>query len=286
MPPIRRGGKLRQRDSTVRRADLPNTEIRVRRGSACAKPSALLRPIVIILVGIPGSGKSTFVRALAKYVREHRGECPWQAVSQDVLGTRAKCVAALGAALAARECAVVDRCNVTEEQRRHWVRVAKPLRSWRALDDSDGASQGENAADCGIVDGDAFAATPDAALVGETPVAGAESSVASLARSGDGEERAPLAAGRTGRSPPPFLVALHLTVDVETCVGRVMRRRGHRTLPPSRKSAAVVRRFAEALSAPTSAEGFDLVLSSGARKHDEVLRRVFDAASLAGDNNK
>jgi hypothetical protein len=74
---------------------------------------------------------------------------------------------------------------------------------------------------------------------------------------------------------PPFLVAIYLDVPVETCVGRVMRRRGHPTLPPSRQSAGVVRTVATELTVATAAEGFDLVLTTTERKHGAVLSKIF-----------
>lgn len=82
-------------------------------------PSRDFRPFVLILVGIPGSGKSVFASRLetsmpAKFVR----------VNQDSLKTRKKCESAARKALAEGKVAVIDRCNFNLDQRKTWVDLA------------------------------------------------------------------------------------------------------------------------------------------------------------------
>ena len=72
---------------------------------------------VLVLVGIVGSGKSTFATAVAETLG-------WVRCNQDELGRRAQVVAAAEAALAARRSVVVDRTNLDETQRAHWIDVA------------------------------------------------------------------------------------------------------------------------------------------------------------------
>ena len=48
-------------------------------------------PLLLVLVGIPGSGKSTFVQEL---LSGSPAGAEWSRVSQDVLGSRGRCVRA------------------------------------------------------------------------------------------------------------------------------------------------------------------------------------------------
>lgn len=81
-------------------------------GDSSAKQS-----FVLILVGIPGSGKSHFASRLASsgmFVR----------VSQDVLGNRYKCEDLTRKVLAEGKIAVIDRCNFDVKQRKNWIKIA------------------------------------------------------------------------------------------------------------------------------------------------------------------
>jgi predicted kinase len=76
-------------------------------------------PFMIVLSGIPGSGKSHFAQALAqanpKYVR----------ICQDVLGSRAKCERASRASLSIGKVPIIDRCNFSPSQRESFLVIAK-----------------------------------------------------------------------------------------------------------------------------------------------------------------
>lgn len=86
-------------------------------------------PRVLILVGLQGSGKSTFVRylqqAAAMLDSSSHASREWVRVSQDVLGSRQKCEYICARTLAAGSHVIVDRCNFNERQREPWVQLAK-----------------------------------------------------------------------------------------------------------------------------------------------------------------
>ena len=70
---------------------------------------------VIILCGIPGSGKSSFCSKYEKYVR----------ISQDDLGSRHMCVSLFRKSLTNGKNIIVDRCNINKMQRLLWIGIAK-----------------------------------------------------------------------------------------------------------------------------------------------------------------
>ena len=75
-------------------------------------------PLLILFIGIPASGKSTFYYR----VLEDR---PLDYVSLDALGTRAREKSAFDVALAARRSVVVDNTNVTKALRAKYLAPAK-----------------------------------------------------------------------------------------------------------------------------------------------------------------
>lgn len=71
---------------------------------------------MIILMGSPGSGKSTFVHThLKDYVR----------VNRDTLKTIPKCLAAAQTAISAKKNVVIDNTNPTVEARAEFIALAK-----------------------------------------------------------------------------------------------------------------------------------------------------------------
>jgi len=83
-------------------------------------PLAQPRQEMIILIGPPGSGKSTFC---SKYLIPYGYE--W--VNQDTLKTREKCQEAAEAALSAGRSVVVDNNNYKIENRAGFINIAKKL---------------------------------------------------------------------------------------------------------------------------------------------------------------
>lgn len=87
-----------------------------------ATASTTAPPFAILLVGLPGSGKSTFARALEK-AAPHR----YVRINQDTLGSRKKCESAMKRALDNKDgdtlCPVIDRCNFDLSQRKHFTDI-------------------------------------------------------------------------------------------------------------------------------------------------------------------
>jgi len=74
---------------------------------------------LVLLVGLPGSGKSTFSRALEqampyKFVR----------INQDELKTRRECEARAKEVLSEGKSVIIDRCNFDANQRQTWYDLA------------------------------------------------------------------------------------------------------------------------------------------------------------------
>ncbi|KAG0339481.1 hypothetical protein BG004_006810 [Podila humilis] len=79
---------------------------------------------VLLLVGPPGSGKSTFSKALTRVFPE------FVRINQDDLGDRLACEAMTLSALQAKDrsqSVVIDRCNFDADQRKTWVAIAQQL---------------------------------------------------------------------------------------------------------------------------------------------------------------
>ncbi|XP_051132115.1 transcription factor bHLH140 [Andrographis paniculata] len=76
------------------------------------------KPIVLMLVGLPGSGKSTFCDEVMKLSSR-----PWARVCQDTAnnggkaGTKAQCLSVAAASLKDGKSVLIDRCNIDRDQR-------------------------------------------------------------------------------------------------------------------------------------------------------------------------
>ena len=82
------------------------------------------RPLLVVLVGLPGSGKSTLCATLTSLLPP----ATLRVVCQDNLKTRAKCERIAKSTLSRSTSVIVDRTNVTESQRRHWYNIAEELK--------------------------------------------------------------------------------------------------------------------------------------------------------------
>ena len=79
--------------------------------------------LLVVLVGVPGSGKSTFSKALFSAHVNGLSGGQWSRISQDVLGSRGRCIKAARRALAAGDHVLIDRCNFDVAQRSHWLQL-------------------------------------------------------------------------------------------------------------------------------------------------------------------
>lgn len=77
-------------------------------------------PFMILLMGLPGSGKSTFSNLLMEAM-----PYKFARVNQDQLGSRQKCVKAANEALDENRCVILDRCNFDAAQRATWFDLCK-----------------------------------------------------------------------------------------------------------------------------------------------------------------
>lgn len=74
---------------------------------------------LLVLVGLPGSGKSHFTRCLLARASH---KAPWLHISQDNSGSRAFCETEIGRSGNTR--ATLDRCNTAADDRRYWLSLA------------------------------------------------------------------------------------------------------------------------------------------------------------------
>ncbi|KAJ1642274.1 hypothetical protein LPJ64_005871 [Coemansia asiatica] len=76
-------------------------------------------PQMLVLVGLPGCGKTAFAKRLAAHVPS------WERINQDEMGSRSLCEQHAAKCLKEGKNVVVDRCNFDEDQRKIWVKIAE-----------------------------------------------------------------------------------------------------------------------------------------------------------------
>lgn len=75
---------------------------------------------MLMLVGIPGSGKSTFAKSLESAAPQR-----FVRINQDALGNRKRCEQVTRQTLASQKICVIDRCNFNPAQRRYFLDIAR-----------------------------------------------------------------------------------------------------------------------------------------------------------------
>ncbi|KAL6574576.1 hypothetical protein OROMI_011861 [Orobanche minor] len=83
-------------------------------------------PIVLVLIGLPGSGKSTFCDEVMRISSR-----PWARVCQDNInngkaGTKIQCLSIAASALKDGKSLLIDRCNINREQRADFLKLGGP----------------------------------------------------------------------------------------------------------------------------------------------------------------
>jgi len=96
---------------------LLNISSRALGASSCVVSS---EPFILLLAGLPGSGKSTFSKKLEELLPNQ-----FVRINQDDLGDRHRCLSAATSALQAGKSPVIDRCNQDHSQRNHWIELAR-----------------------------------------------------------------------------------------------------------------------------------------------------------------
>eukprot|EP00472_Partenskyella_glossopodia_P012929 CAMPEP_0197519088 /NCGR_PEP_ID=MMETSP1318-20131121/4346_1 /TAXON_ID=552666 /ORGANISM="Partenskyella glossopodia, Strain RCC365" /LENGTH=408 /DNA_ID=CAMNT_0043069873 /DNA_START=186 /DNA_END=1412 /DNA_ORIENTATION=+ len=92
---------------------------------AAQKARAKSAPSFVMLVGIPGSGKSTFRNELLKLNNVSHMDKKWQVISQDELRSRRRCEDQVGRLVKdSKNRVILDRCNPDSEDRKYWLRLA------------------------------------------------------------------------------------------------------------------------------------------------------------------
>lgn len=81
-------------------------------------------PPLVMLVGFPASGKSTFAKALCELSEN------LVYVSQDEIRTKSGCENLVSESLRKNKIVILDRCNLTIEERKYWMDVSFKVRCW------------------------------------------------------------------------------------------------------------------------------------------------------------
>ena len=82
---------------------------------------------VLVMIGLPACGKSTFANKLLTFDQGHRDI--YVRVSQDEMGSRWACQKTARSALSCDKSVLVDRCNFDPSQRKPWFQEAKRFKA-------------------------------------------------------------------------------------------------------------------------------------------------------------
>ncbi|KAJ1672848.1 hypothetical protein EV182_006371, partial [Spiromyces aspiralis] len=74
-------------------------------------------PQMLVLVGLPGCGKTSFSRRMVVHTKN------WVIINQDEMGSRSHCEQSAAKHLKEGKNVVIDRSNFDEDQRKVWVKI-------------------------------------------------------------------------------------------------------------------------------------------------------------------
>lgn len=84
-------------------------------------PAQATKPCMLVLLGKPGSGKSTFSQKLESLLPDN-----YVRINQDEMGNRKRCISkTVGVLKGDRATPIIDRCNVSRDQRAYFLDLAR-----------------------------------------------------------------------------------------------------------------------------------------------------------------
>lgn len=83
--------------------------------------------LILLLIGIPGSGKSTFSSQLIHDLNEAGCGHRWTSLNQDKLKSRQKVLSHMKDTMFHKQNIIIDRCNFDIEQRSHWITLTDEM---------------------------------------------------------------------------------------------------------------------------------------------------------------
>ncbi|KAL8517214.1 hypothetical protein ACS0TY_015445 [Phlomoides rotata] len=102
---------------------MESESMEIDRGNPPVTEKKEIKQIVLVLMGLPGSGKSTFCDEVMKISSR-----PWARVCQDTInkgkaGTKIQCLSSAASALKDGQSVIIDRCNIGREQRADFLKL-------------------------------------------------------------------------------------------------------------------------------------------------------------------
>mmetsp|Transcript_23127 Transcript_23127/g.54680 ORF Transcript_23127/g.54680 Transcript_23127/m.54680 type:complete len:323 (+) Transcript_23127:164-1132(+) len=188
------------------------------------QPSETYEPFMVMLVGLPGSGKSTFAETLVvsmpnKFCR----------INQDELKTRQKCERKVKQVLSLssnssspRLCPIIDRCNFDAKQRLTWYRLAEEAAVEGSLTKSTGK------------------------IVGTNRYHNARSKISE----GRGQEHLVAHPSMPSRNPGIPVDVIVFDLPFDECLRRCKVRKGHETIKSPQQAAGVLKQLRSQWSPP------------------------------------
>eukprot|EP00532_Pseudo-nitzschia_australis_P011584 CAMPEP_0168235872 /NCGR_PEP_ID=MMETSP0140_2-20121125/19172_1 /TAXON_ID=44445 /ORGANISM="Pseudo-nitzschia australis, Strain 10249 10 AB" /LENGTH=310 /DNA_ID=CAMNT_0008169043 /DNA_START=241 /DNA_END=1173 /DNA_ORIENTATION=- len=196
-------------------------------------------PFMILLVGLPGSGKSTFAQSLVASVPEK-----FCRINQDELKSRPKCERKLKQVLSVspsqqqRLCPIIDRCNFDAQQRATWYRLAEEALGQGCLRPSTTTTTTTISSDPIEMEGPA--ATPTTTETTEIEAALEATKLSSASASPTSTATSAAAVASTNGIPVDVVV---LDLPSDECLRRCQLRKGHETIKSPQQAVGVLKQL-------------------------------------------